>query len=91
MLYDNNIFEHRKARELDLFRSTLSGIDGSYSWKQVKRLLQERVFPQCEKFGTGSSNRWRVDQVSNRKVPQQLEIISVLGPQNGSGSRPSPE
>ena len=73
MLYDNNVAECKKAEELELLRYTLSGIDGSYSWKQVKKLLQERVFPQCEKFGTGFSNRERVDRVPNRKVPQQVD------------------
>ena len=73
MLYDNNVAECKKVEELELLRSTLSGIDRSYSWKQVKKLLQERVFPQCEKFGTGSSNRERVDRVLNRKVPQQVD------------------
>ena len=61
MLYDNSISEQRRSRELELLRNTLSGIDESYSWEQVKRLLQERVFPWCEKFGTWSSNRERVD------------------------------
>ena len=91
MLYDISISEQKKSSELELLRSTLSGIDESYSWRQVKRLLQERVFRWCEKFGTWSSNRERVDRVSNRKVPQQTEVSSVLGPQNSSESRPSPE
>ena len=69
MLYDNGTSDWRKSRELDLLRSTLSGIDESYSWEQVKKLLQERVFPQFEKFGTWSSNRERADRVLNRKVP----------------------
>ena len=91
LLYDNSTSEQKKSRELDLLRSTLSGVDESYSWKQVKKLLQERVFPQCEKFGIWSSNKERVDRVPNRKVPQQTEESSVLGPQKSSVSRPSPE
>ena len=91
MLYDNGTFEQRKSRELDLLRSTLSGIDKSYSWEQVKKLLQERVFPQSEKFGTWSSSRERVDQVPNRKVPQQTEVSSILCPQQSRVSRLSPE
>ena len=57
----------------------------------MKKLLQDSVFPQCEKFGTWSSSRVRVDRVPNRKVSQQKEESSVLGPQNVRGSRPSPE
>ena len=91
MLYDDSTSRQRKSRELDLLKSTLSGIDESYSWEQVKKLLQERVFPKCEKFGTWSSTRERVDQVPNRKVPLQIEESSVLGPQKSSVSRPSPE
>ena len=91
MLYDNGTSEQRKSRELDLLRSTLSGIDESYSWEQGKELLQEIVFPWCEKFGTWSSNRERVDRVPNRKVPQQTGEYSVLGPQKGSVSRLSPK
>ena len=53
--------QKKRAIKLELLRSTLSGIDKSYSWEQVKGLLQERVFPWCEKFGTWSSNRERVD------------------------------
>ena len=91
MLYDSSTTEQRKSREPDLLRSTVSGIDESYCWEQVKKLLQERVSPQCEKFGTWSSKTERVDQVLNRKVPQQIEELSVLGLQKGSVSRPSPE
>ena len=91
MLYDNSTSKERELRELDLLRSTLSGIDESYSWAQIKELLQERVFPWCEKFGTWSSNRERVYQVLNRKVPQQTEESSVLGPQKRGVGRPSPE
>ena len=61
MLYDSSVFEQRRSEELELLRRTLSGIDESYSWRQVKELLQERVFPWCEKFGTWSSDRERAD------------------------------
>ena len=91
MLYDSSTFRQRKSRELDLLRSTLIGIDRSYTWNQIKKLLQERVFPWCEKFGTWSSSEERVDRVLNRKVPQELTESSVLGPQKRSVSRPSPE
>ena len=91
MLYDHSISEWRKSRELDLLRSTLSKIDESYSGAQIKKLLQEKVFPWCEKFGTWSLSSKRVDQVLNRKVPQQTEEPSVLGPQKRSVSRLSPE
>ena len=91
MLYDNSTSEQRKSKELDLLGSTLSGIDESYSWEQVKKLLQERVFPWCEKFGTWSSSQESVDRVPNRKVPQQTEAFSVLGPQKSRVSRLSPE
>ena len=91
MLYDSSASEQRRSEELELLRGTLSGIDKSYSWRQVKELLQERVFLWCEKFGTWSSEIKRADQVPNRKVPQQKEESSVLGPQSGSESRLSPE
>ena len=91
MLYDSSASEQRRSEELELLRHTLSRIDESYSWRQVKELLQERVFPWCEKFGTWYSEIKRVDQVPNRKVSQQKEESSVLIPQSGSESRPSPE
>ena len=91
MWHDNRFSEERESRELDLLQNTLSEVDTSYSWEQVKKLLQDSVFPWCEKFGTWSSNRVRVDQVPNRKVSQQKEESSVLGPQNVRESRPSPE
>ena len=72
-------------------RSTLSVIDRSCTWIQIRKLLQERVFPRCEKFGTWSSSEERVNWVPNRKVPQELEESSVLGPQKRSMSRLSPE
>ena len=83
MLYDNTVYEERRSRELELLQNTLSEVDASYTWEQVKKLLQVRVFPLCEKFGTWSSRR--VDRVPNRKVSQQKEEVSVLGPQNGGG------
>ena len=88
MLYDNRFSEERKSREL---QKTLSEVDTSYSWEQVKKLLQDSVFPWCQKFGTWSSSRVRVDRVPNRKVSQQKEESSVLGPQNNRESRPSPK
>ena len=91
MLYDNMVSEERKSRELELLQNTLSEVDASYTWEQAKKLLQDSVFPQCEKFGTWSLSRVRVDRVPNRKVLQQKEISSVLGPQNMEESRPSPE
>ena len=91
MLYNSSVSEQRRSEEFELLRNTLSRIDESYSWKQVKELLLERVFPWCEKFGTWSSDRERVDRVLNRKVPQQKGESSVLGPQSSSVSRPSPE
>ena len=80
MLYDNRDSEERRSKELELLQSTLSKVDASFSWEQIKKLLQERIFPRCEKFGTWSSGR--VDRVPNRKVSQQKEETSVLGPQN---------
>ena len=91
MLYDSSTSKQRELRELNLLRSALSGIDESYSWIQIKKLLQELVFPWCEIFGTWSSSKGRVDRVPNQKVPQPSEESSVLGPQKRSVSRPSPE
>ena len=61
MLYDSRFSEERKSRELELLQKTLSEVDASYSWEQVKKLLEDSVFPQYEKFGTWSSSRVRVD------------------------------
>ena len=91
MSYDKRFSEERKSRELELLRKTLSEVDTSYSWAQVKKLLQDSVFPRCEKFGIWSSSRVRVDQVPNRKVSQQKGESSGLGPQNIGESRRSPE
>ena len=63
MLYDSSTSKQRELRELNLLRSALSGIDESYSWIQIKKLLQELVFPWCEIFGTWSSSKGRVDRV----------------------------
>ena len=91
MLYDNKVSEQRRSRELELLQNTLSEVDASYSLEQVKKLLKDSVFPRCEKFGTWSLSRERVDRVPNRKVSQQREASSVVGPQNIRESRPSPE
>ena len=61
MSYDKRFSEERKSRELELLQKTLSEADASYSWKQVKKLLQDSVFPWWEKYGTWSSSRERVD------------------------------
>ena len=61
MLYDNRSSEDRKSRELELLQNTLSEVDASYTWKQIRKLVQGCVFPQCEKFGTWSSNRVGAD------------------------------
>ena len=66
-------------------------MDINYTWKQIKKLLQDCVFPQCEKFGTWSSNGERADQVPNRKVSTQKEVTSVLGPQRAKKQGLSPE
>ena len=69
----------------------LVGIEGSYTWIQIKKLLQEQVCLRCEKFGTWSSSGKRIDRVPNRKVLLELKESSVLGPQKRSMSRLSPE
>ena len=91
MLYDKGSSEDRRSRELELLQVTLSKVDASYTWRQIKKLVQGRVFPRCEKFGTWSSNRVRVDQVPNRKVSTQKEESSVLGPQRARKHGSSPE
>ena len=53
MLYDKGISRWRESKEINSLRSTLSGIDGSYTWIQIKKLLQEQVFPWCEKLVLG--------------------------------------
>ena len=79
MLYDKRSSEDRKSRELELLQNTLSEVDASYTWRQIKKFVQGCVFPWCEKFGTWSSNGVGADQVPNRKVSTQKEESSVLG------------
>ena len=81
MLYNKRSPEDRKSRELELLQNTLSEVDASYTWRQIKELVQSCVFPRCEKFGTRSSNGVGADRVPNRKVSTQKEESSVLGPQ----------
>ena len=73
------------------FRIPLSEVDASYTWKKIRKLVQDCVFPQCDKFGTWSSNGVRADQVLNRKVSIQKEETSVLGPQRARKRGSSPE
>ena len=91
MLYNSGTSRQRELTEIESLRTTLSEIDGSYTWTQIKKLLQEQVFLWCEKFGTWSLSEVRVNQVLNRKVPQELVESSVLGPQKRKVSRLSPE
>ena len=91
MLYNSGTSRQRELKEIESLRTTLSEIDGSYTWTQIKKLLQEQVFLWCEKFGTWSLSEVRVNQVLNRKVPQELVESSVLGPQKRKVSRLSPE
>ena len=91
MSYDDRSSGERASSELELLQNTLSEVDASYTWRQVKELLQECVFPRCEKFGTWSSGERRVDQVPNRKVSTQKGETSVLGPQCAKRRGPSPE
>ena len=91
MLYNNRSSEDRKSRELELLQNTLSEVDASYTWKQIRKLVQGCVFPRCEKFGTWSSNGVGADQVPNRKVSTQKEETSVLGPQRARKHGSSPE
>ena len=91
MLYDKRSSEDRKSTELELLQNILSEVDASYTWRQIKKLVQGCVFPQCEKFGTWSSNRLGADRVLNRKVSTQKEESSVLGPQRARKRGLSPE
>ena len=91
MLYDKRSSEDRKSRELELLQNTLSEVDVSYTWRQIKKLVQGCVFPWCEKFGTWSWNGVGADRVLNRKVSTQKEESSVLGPQRAKKHRSSPE
>ena len=79
MSYDDRSSGERASRELELLQNTLSEVDASYTWRQVKELLQERVFPRCEKFGTWSSGERRVDRVPNRKVSTQKDNKRTRG------------
>ena len=78
MLYDNRSSEDRRSRELGLLQNTLSEVGTSYTWKQIRKLVQGCVFPQCEKFGTWSLKGVGTDRVLNRKVSTQKEESSVL-------------
>ena len=80
MLYDNRSSEERRSRELELLQNTLSKVDTDYTCQQIIKLIQDCVFPRCERFGTWSSNGEIVDRVPNRKVSIQKEETSVLGP-----------
>ena len=91
MLYNNRSSDNRKSRELELLWNTLSEVDASYTWEQIRKLVQDCVFPRCEKFGTWSSNGERADRVPNRKVSTQKEETSVLGPQRARKRGSSPE
>ena len=91
MLYDKGSSEDRRSRELELLQDTLSEVDASYTWRQIKKLVQGCVFPRCEKVCPWSSNGVRVDQVPNRKVSTQKEESSVLGPQRARKRGSSPE
>ena len=91
MLYDKKSSEDRKSRELELLQDTLSWVDASYTWRQIKKLVQGCVFPWCEKFGTWSLNGVGVDRVPNRKVSTQKEESSVLHPQRARKHGSSPE
>ena len=91
MLYNSRSSEDRESRELELLQNTLSEVDTGYTWKQIKKLLQDCVFPRCEKFGTWSSNGERADRVPNRKVSTQKEETSVLGPHRARKRGSSPE
>ena len=91
MLYDNRSSEERRTRELVLLQNTLSKVDTSYTWQQIRKLLQDCVFQRCEKFGTWSSSGERVNRVPNRKVSAQKEEVSVLGPQRARKRGLSPE
>ena len=91
MLYNNRSSKDRKSRELELLQNTLSEVDASYTWQQIKKLIQDCIFPWCEKFGTWSSNGERADRVPNRKVSTQKEVTSVIGPQRARKHGLSPE
>ena len=91
MSYDDRSSEERASKELELLQNTLSEVDASYTWRQIRKLLQDCVFPRCEKFGTWSLRGKRVDRVPNRKVSTQKEETSVLHPQRARKHGSSPE
>ena len=92
MLYDKRSSEgEKRSRELELLQNTLSEVDAGYTWQQIRKLIQDCVFPRCGKFGTWSLNRERVDRVPNQKVSTQKEESSVLGPQRARKRGLSPE
>ena len=91
MLYDNRSSEERKMRELELLQNTLREVDTSYTWRQIRKLIQDCVIPWCEKFGTWSLKGERVDRGLNRKVSTQKEETPVLGPQRARKRGSSPE
>ena len=94
MLYDNRSSEERRSRELELLQNTLSEVDTSYTWQQIKKLIQDCVFPQCEKFGTWSSSGERVDRIPNRKHRKknlQYLVLRELGRARKRGSSPEQE
>ena len=45
MLYDSDTSGQGGSQEIDFLRSVLSVLDGSYTWTQIKKILQEQVFP----------------------------------------------
>ena len=91
MSYDDRSSEERASKELELLQNTLSEVDVSYTWRQIRKLLQDHVFPCCKKFGTWSSREERADRVPNRKVSTQKGETSVLGPQRARKRGSSPE
>ena len=91
MLYENRSSEERRTRELELLQNTLSEVEASYTWQQIRKLLQDCVFQRCEKFGTWSLSGERVDRVPNRKVFAQKEESSVLGSLRAKKRGSSPE
>ena len=91
MLYDNSTSRQEELRQINLIRSYLANIDGSYTWSQIKKDLQEHILPRSRNFSTWSSREKRVDQVLNRKVPQEQLSSLVLSPQKSEESRRSPK
>ena len=90
MLYNSGTSEPEQLKEIDQIRSYLSAIDGSYTWIQIKKDLQEYILPKHRNISTWSSEK-RVDQVLIRKVCQEQLSASVIGPPSEKKSRLSPE